>query len=74
MPEPRAYSRIAWGIMTRFRFVTPHRIGKWYADLHLAQRFANAIGAGFLDDRSGRFIAYPGTELETADCGDQAPR
>ena len=50
--------------MTRFRFVTPHRIGKWYSDLQLAQRFANAIGAGFLDRRSGRFVAYPGTRLE----------
>lgn len=52
--------------MTKFRFVTPHRIGKWYSDLQLAQRFANAIGAGFLDKRSGRFVAYPGTRLETA--------
>lgn len=52
--------------MTRFRFVTPHRIGKWYTDLRLAQRFAGTIGAGFLDPRSGRFVAYPGTRLETA--------
>lgn len=59
--------------MTRFRFVTPHRIGKWYADLHLAQRFANAIGAGFFDTRSGDFVAYPGTRLETIDAADQAP-
>ncbi len=51
--------------MTKFRFVTPNRIGKWYGDLQLAQRFANAIGAGFLDRRSGRFVAYPGTRLET---------
>jgi hypothetical protein len=52
--------------MTKFRFVTPHRIGKWYDDLGLAQRFADAIGAGFLDRRSGQFVAYPGTQLETA--------
>ena len=52
--------------MTKFRFVTPHRIGKWYTDLQVAQRFANTIGAGFLDHRSGRFVAYPGTRLETA--------
>lgn len=51
--------------MTKFRFVTPHRIGKWYSDLGLAQRFAAAIGAGFLDRRSGRFVAYPGTRLES---------
>ncbi|MGC1270252.1 MAG: hypothetical protein WA842_06610 [Croceibacterium sp.] len=60
--------------MTRFRFVTPHRIGKWYADLDLAKRFADAIGAGFLDPRSGRFIAYKGTRLETAEVPDQAER
>ena len=52
--------------MTKFRFITPHRIGKWYGDLQLAQRFAHSIGAGFLDRRSGRFIAYPGTRLEMA--------
>jgi hypothetical protein len=60
--------------MTRFRFVTPHRIGKWYADLHLAQRFANGIGAGFMDLRSGAFVAYPGTTLETAELPDQVAR
>ena len=59
--------------MTKFRFVTPHRIGKWYSDLGLAQRFAGAIGAGFLDRRSGRFVAYPGTRLETAVL-EQPPR
>jgi hypothetical protein len=51
--------------MTKFRFVTPHRIGKWYTDLGLAQRFANAIGAGFFDRRSGCFVAYRDTRLET---------
>ena len=51
--------------MTKFRFVTPHRSGKWYTTLDLAQRFAAAIGAGFLDRRSGRFVAYRGTRLET---------
>jgi hypothetical protein len=56
--------------MTRFRFVTPHRSGKWYATVELAQRFAAAIGAGFLDRRSGRFVAYQGTRLETADFPD----
>ena len=53
--------------MTKFRFVTPHRIGKWYDDLGLAQRFAAAIGAGFLDSRSGRFVAYRETRLERAE-------
>ena len=53
--------------MTKFRFVTPHRIGKWYNDLGLAQRFANTLGAGFFDHRSGCFVAYPGTRLERAE-------
>jgi len=52
--------------MEKFRFVTPFRAGKWYGDLKLAQQAASAIGAGFLDGRSGRFVAYPGTSLETA--------
>jgi len=60
--------------MTRFRFVTPHRMGKWYTDLQLAQRFANGIGAGFLDSRSGQFVAYPGTRLEQAVIADQDAR
>ena len=58
--------------MTKFRFVTPHRAGKWYADLRLAQRFADGIGAGFLDRRSGRFVAYPGTRLETVTTAAQS--
>jgi hypothetical protein len=56
--------------MTKFRFVTPHRIGKWYGDLKLAQRFAAAIGAGFLDPLTGRFVAYRGTRLERAEMPD----
>jgi len=51
--------------MTRYRFVTPHRKGKWYPDLRTAQRFAAQIGAGFLEATSGRFIAYRGTRLES---------
>ena len=49
--------------MTQYRFRTPHRNGKWYDSLDQAQRFANAIGAGFLDP-AGSFIAYRGTILE----------
>ena len=60
--------------MKKFRFITPHRAGKWYDDVELAQRFANTIGAGFLDRRTGHFVAYPGTELEMADASDQAPQ
>ncbi|GAC1404430.1 MAG: hypothetical protein NVSMB69_02260 [Novosphingobium sp.] len=54
-----------------FRFITPHRTGKWYPDLTTAQRQAMAIGAGFYEQRSGQFIQYPGTRLETTDdsCG-----
>lgn len=53
--------------MKRFRFVTPHRVGKWYADLNLAQRFAETIGAGFLERRTGRFVLYPEARMETAE-------
>lgn len=50
--------------MKKFRFVTPHRAGKWYSDLTLAHRQAMAIGAGYFDQRSGRFFAYSTTRLE----------
>ena len=53
-----------------FRFVTPHRIGKWYPDLATAQRQACAIGAGFFDERTGAFFPYRETLLETAEQGD----
>ena len=49
--------------MTQYRFRTPKRQGKWYDSLAQAQRFASAIGAGFLDEHS-RFVAYCGTVLE----------
>lgn len=48
-----------------YRFVTPHRCGKWYPDLATAKAQASAIGAGFLDTRTGEFAQYPGTRLET---------
>lgn len=47
-----------------YRFVTEHRTGKWYSDLATARQQACAIGAGFLDQRTGRFYQYPGTKLE----------
>lgn len=49
--------------MTQYRFRTAGRSGKWYDTLAQAQRFANAIGAGFLDP-TGTFVAYRGTVLE----------
>lgn len=49
--------------MTQYRFRTPQRTGKWYDSLAMAQRFANAIGAGFRD-ATGAFVAYRGTVLE----------
>ncbi len=49
--------------MTQYRFRTPHRSGKWYNSLTQAQRFANAIGAGFLCP-TGSFVPYRGTVLE----------
>ncbi|MFC0203388.1 hypothetical protein [Novosphingobium soli] len=51
--------------MTRYRFVTPHRTGKWYPDLQTAQRHACEIGAGFFDRMTGRFVAYVETMMET---------
>lgn len=50
--------------MPQYRFVTPHRTGKWYPELETAQRYACDIGAGFMDERTGRFIAYVATRLE----------
>lgn len=50
--------------MTRFRFVTPHRAGKWYTDMREAQAHAYRIGAGFLDRISGKFVAYRETRIE----------
>ncbi|KQM17520.1 hypothetical protein ASE49_10800 [Novosphingobium sp. Leaf2] len=52
--------------MSRYRFITPHRTGKWYSDLATAKRFACSIGAGFLDTRTGKFVAYVGTQLQEA--------
>jgi len=59
--------------MTQYRFRTPSRRGKWYDTLAQAQRFANAIGAGFLDP-AGRFVAYRGTVLELRDNDQRAER
>lgn len=58
--------------MVHYRFVTPHRCGKWYNDLQTARRFATKIGAGFLDSRSGAFVAYRETKLEVAHDNGQA--
>ncbi|HEY6870659.1 MAG TPA: hypothetical protein VI199_12980 [Novosphingobium sp.] len=59
--------------MNLYRFVTPHRAGKWYSDLAMAQRQACQIGAGFLAEWSGQFCAYRETRLEVA-AADQAQR
>jgi hypothetical protein len=56
--------------MQRYRFITPHRTGKWYPDLQTAQRYACQIGAGFLDRLTGRFVAYMGTVLEVSGMRD----
>ena len=53
--------------MTKYRFVTPTRTGKWYNDLEQAQRFAERIGAGFFERMTRRFVAYKDTRLESAD-------
>ena len=49
--------------MIQYRFITPHRTGKWYHTLADAQIYANVIGAGFVD-ASGTFVPYRGTVLE----------
>lgn len=60
--------------MMLYRYVTDHRAGKWYPDLRTAQAQACAIGAGFLEARSGEFYQYPGTRLESRhDCENGAP-
>lgn len=51
--------------LPQFRFCTPNRCGKWYPELSLAQRQAAGIGAGFLEQRTGMFVAYRNTRLET---------
>lgn len=51
--------------MKLFRFVTPNRAGKWYPELRLAREQAVVIGAGFLDRRTGMFVPYRDTRLET---------
>ncbi|MYL97975.1 hypothetical protein GR702_09345 [Novosphingobium sp. FGD1] len=56
--------------MKRYRFVTPHRTGKWYSDLQTAQRHACEIGAGFLDGMTGKFVAYVETMLEVGNADD----
>jgi hypothetical protein len=53
--------------MTRYRFITPHRRGKWYKTLQEAQYRAGLIGAGFLDPMTGAFVPYRGTVLEFGD-------
>ena len=58
--------------MSLYRFVTPHRIGKWYPDLLTAQRQAATIGAGFLDPRSGMFYPYKDSRLEVSQPGRKA--
>lgn len=58
--------------MTHYRYVTPHRSGKWYPDLVTAQQQACAIGAGFWDSRSRRFYAYRETRLEVAGAQEDA--
>ena len=52
--------------MIQYRFITPKRHGKWYETVREAQRFANEIGAGFLDPAGG-FTPYRGTILEIRD-------
>ncbi|WP_232301515.1 hypothetical protein [Altererythrobacter epoxidivorans] len=58
-------------IMCKYRFITKNRVGKWYPTLEEAQAQANAIGAGFYDQYSGRFTPYRGTLLEFGEGGSR---
>jgi hypothetical protein len=60
--------------MTRYRFITPHRTGKWYSDLKTAQSYAHQIGAGFLDRLTGKFVAYRETKLESQRLAEGEPQ
>ncbi|ALE16362.1 hypothetical protein AMC99_01065 [Altererythrobacter epoxidivorans] len=57
--------------MCKYRFITKNRVGKWYPTLEEAQAQANAIGAGFYDQYSGRFTPYRGTLLEFGEGGSR---
>lgn len=56
----------------QYRFITPTKKGKWYADLAIAMKQACAIGAGYYDKASGQFYKYRETQLQVrgADEGD----
>lgn len=56
--------------MTKYRFVTPTRTGKWYTSIEQAQQFAERIGAGFFERLTRRFVAYKDTRLESAEFAD----
>lgn len=56
--------------MTKYRFVTPTRTGKWYPSIEQAQRFADRIGAGFFERPSRKFVPYKDTRLESAEFAD----
>lgn len=49
----------------QYRFVTPHRRGKWYPSIEIAQENAVKIGAGFFDGRNGKFYQYRESRVET---------
>jgi len=57
--------------MTRYRYVTRNRKGKWYDTLIEAQAHATEIGAGFLSP-CGTFTPYRGTILEFREGGEKA--
>jgi hypothetical protein len=48
----------------QYRFVTPHRRGKWYPTIEIAQENAVKIGAGFFDGRDGKFYQYRESRME----------
>ncbi|AKM09775.1 hypothetical protein [Croceicoccus naphthovorans] len=57
----------------KYRFVTPHKAGKWYPDLKVAMKQACAIGAGYYDKASGQFFKYRETQLQVRSDDGDAP-
>jgi hypothetical protein len=60
--------------MSKYRFITPHRAGKWYSDLETAKRFACKFGAGFFDSHTKQFVAYVHTKLEVSSLAGSEPQ
>lgn len=52
--------------MSRYRYVTPTRKGRWLATKEAAQDAAVKVGAGHRDVATGKFYASLWTKIEEA--------